>query len=509
MISHRNFYLYSLASLLLGVLLTACSAGSNKPSPKPVATAQPAKVQVIMSGVDNYWQPGTAVSGESKDTVRIDPTKKYQTWHGLGGTFNEAGWQALLQLSEQERQKILRLLFDKNNGAGFEWGRIPIGASDFALQRYTLNDNPGDISMSQFSIARDRKFLIPYIQAAQAVNADIKFWGSPWTPPPWMKTNKAYDRGAFDPKYSEAYARYFVEWISAYENEGIPIDHVQPQNEPGWSQTYPSCAWGPSVADGKFIDGEVTLGKFVEDHLVPTLAREHPDTDVWYGTLSNNQTYDAYWEALSSEGRAAITGVGLQWSTRSRVAELSTTTGKNGKNLLVMQTEHVCGNYPWLEARATSASDANRGNFLASHAPNNHAYGEESWELISSWIKAGVHIYSAWNMVLDTGGFNLDVDRPWPQNALIAVDESNKTYSITPAYYVFRHIGQFVAPSAQRVEISTSDELDALAFENTDKTLVGVLYNRQESAQKITLSAKNERLQIEVPARGWATVIID
>ena len=30
--------------------------------------------------------------------------------------------------------------------------------------------------------------LIPYVKAAQAVNGNIRFWASPWTPPTWMKT---------------------------------------------------------------------------------------------------------------------------------------------------------------------------------------------------------------------------------------------------------------------------------------------------------------------------------
>ena len=47
-------------------------------------------------------------------------------------------------------------------------------------------------------------------------------------------------------------------------------------------------------------------------------------------------------------------------------------------------------------------------------------------DLIVDWITAGVNIYSAWNMVLDTGGFSVDTMRPWPQNALLAVDRSRR-----------------------------------------------------------------------------------
>ena len=58
--------------------------------------------------------------------------------------------------------------------------------------------------------------------------------------------------------------------------------------------------------------------------------------------------------------------------------------------------------------------------------------------------------YSAWNMVLDTVGKGIDMTRDWAQNALLTVNTSSKTLNITPAYYVFRHIGAVRRPGRQR-----------------------------------------------------------
>ena len=44
--------------------------------------------------------------------------------------------------------------------------------------------------------------------------------------------------------------------------------------------------------------------------------------------------------------------------------------------------------------------------FNPNKAANDYAYGVESWGYIRDWIKAGVNVYSAWNMVLDTAGKN-------------------------------------------------------------------------------------------------------
>lgn len=468
---------------------------------------------LVTSSPGSYWnrarriEAGQAPSGAAPNKafltgtraaeIVVSPGQRFQTWHGLGGTFNEAGWSALSVLTEAERARALRLLFDSAEGIGLSWGRIPIGASDYALDRYTHNGTPGDDGMTHFDLSRDEALLIPFIRAAQAVKADIQFWGSPWTPPPWMKTNGSFDGGSFDTRYMAAMARYLVRWIQAYESRQIPIEHVQPQNEPGWSQAYPSCAWGPSTAGGVTTDRPVTLGAFVEHELAPAIAAAGLDTKIWYGTLSNNATYEAYWSALSPRGRSLIQGVGLQWGTAERVAALS----RSG--LLVMQTEHRCGNYPWLSARALGPADANRKNFLASQAPNNHAYAEESWDLIKLWVEAGVNIYGAWNLVLDDIGMNMDVERPWPQNALLVVDRKRRSLRATPAYYVFRHIGQFVRPGAVRLGVEGGN---ALAFENPDASIATIVFNPASLPSETSLVIGDQRLRFEVPPRGWATV---
>lgn len=486
-------------------LLIACAPTIEQGLQKPTEQSAPGRGEpvLITSAKGDYWRAGEVAIGKNNATLTVNTRQRQQIWHGLGGTFNERGWHALQYLSDAERKHVMALLFDNEQGIGFDWGRIPMGASDYAMDRYTLNPVADDLAMTHFTIERDRHLLIPFVKAAQQIKNDIRFWGSPWTPPPWMKTNGQYDGGVFEPRYADAYARYFVKWIQAYEAEGIAIDHVQPQNEPGWAQDYPSCAWGPSTAEGETTQRPVSLGAFVEDSLAPAIEAAGLATDIWYGTLSNGDTFRAYWDDLSAKGRQKITGVGLQWGTYEHASALAATKGKGGKPLLVMQTEHRCGNYPWLSARATSRENANRHNFLADKAPNNHAYAEESWDLIKQWVEAGVHIYSAWNMVLDTGGFNMDTSRPWPQNALIAVDPETNTFEVTPAYYVFRHLGQFLEPGATRVTVAGGD---ALAFQNPDGRVVTVMFNPQEHPLPTRLSVDGTVATFQVPARGWATL---
>lgn len=460
----------------------------------------PMRPSLITSGVGNYWQIGAVTEGGTSANITVNSGQTYQEWHGWGGTFNEAGWVALQALSESERQRAINLLFDVNDGIGFDWGRIPIGPSDYAVARYTLSDSPG-----QFSITHDQMYLIPYIHAAQAVKGDVKYWASPWTPPPWAKSgnteNQGYDKGYFNTQYYQDYADFFVDWIQAYEAENIPIDAVMPQNEPGWAQSYPTCAWGPatdSVDSSGNITGPVTLGTFVDQYLFPTLDAAGLSTNVWFGTLSNNSVFNDYWSDMAGKASfSRIVGGALQWETQASIS----TVKNSGK--LIMQSEHKCGNYPWLSAKATSVADANRDNFLESQAPNNQAYGEESWDLMKSWIEDGVNIYSAWNMVLDKYGWNLDKVRPWPQNAMLAVDTDTGTLNVTPYYYVFRHLAQYVDVGAMRIGVTGGN---ALAFKNPDGSIVTVMFNEGQSDAATTLSIDGTMVQFTIPARGWATV---
>ncbi len=114
--------------------------------------------------------------------IVVNPHVVYQTIDGFGGCFNELGWTALSTLSADDRRSVLRTLFDPRTGCGFKLGRMPIGASDFARNWYSLDETPDDYALHDFSILRGQHCLIPYIKDALAVNPSLKIWGSAWSP---------------------------------------------------------------------------------------------------------------------------------------------------------------------------------------------------------------------------------------------------------------------------------------------------------------------------------------
>jgi glucosylceramidase len=465
----------------------------------------------VTSASGAYWKTGTWTEVTSSATVTVNDGSTSQTWDGFGGAFNELGWSYLTSKAMQDQ--AMKLLFS-DDGCRFTWGRIPMGASDYATSRYTDDDTGSDVtpdssesnrpaadtSLGKFSLDRDGQKLIPYIKAAMAVKPDIRFWASPWTPPVWMKTGYKKDimgssGNAKKPSYYDggnmktdaatltAYAQYYTKFVQGYQDQGIKIEIVSPQNEPGYDLNYPSCLWD-----------KASYTSWIGKYLGP--AMQTLGVKIMLGTLSNSDSgkdIDTANAAVAdSTAKSFLSVVGVQWGVLDKVNGGTTFGG-----LPVWASEHKCGNYPW----CTSSGSGCPAAYNSSQAPNDLAYGQETWGYIRDAITKGkVVSYSAWNMVLDKIGLGIDTSRDWRQDALLVADSGSVTAS--PAYYVFRHFSQFVDPGAKVVGTSGGD---AVAFKNPDGSLVAVMYNSGSSGT-YTVSIGGKKLQFTMPGNGWATV---
>jgi glucosylceramidase len=188
--------------------------------------------------------------------------------------------------------------------------------------------------------------------------------------------------------------------------------------------------------------------------------------------------------------------MGLQWGMldlyEGKTSGVGPATFQTG-SLPVWATEQKCGNYPWNPSGYPKYVEP---------APNDLAYGVETWGYIRDAIKAGVTAYNAWNMVLDKMGKGNDTTRQWSQDALLVVDISAKKLIPTPAYYVFRHAAQFTQPGGKVVQASGGD---AIAFKNPDGSLIAVIYN-SGVARTAIVAIGGKKVQFSMPGAGWATV---
>ena len=464
----------------------------------------PPSTALVTSTSGSYWKTGSwteASSGNANVTVSDTAAQK---WEGFGGAFNELGWSFLT--TKEMQDAAVQLLFSATDGANLAWGRIPIGASDYAMSRYTLDDTgddvtpnsdqsnrpPADLQLTKFSLDRDGQKLIPYIKAAQVVKSDLRFWASPWTPPAWMKKDykkdapnppggnakkpSYYDGGSMssDTTILAAYAQYYTKFVQGYKEKGINVEIVSPQNEPGYDQNYPSCLWDKTIYT-------TWIGKYLGP------AMKSLNVGVMLGTMSNPDKDIDTGNAAYSDATAKpfLVVAGVQWGVLDKVI-----SGTKFGDLPIWASEQKAGNYPWDSA------------YNKTQAPNDQAYGVETWGFIRDAITKGkVTSYSAWNMVLDKVGLGIDTTRDWRQDALLVADGGK--VNATAAYYVFRHLSQYVVPGGNVVGTSGGD---AIAFKNPDGSIVAVIYNSGSASNNFVVSIGGRKLQFAMPGSGWATV---
>lgn len=388
-----------------------------------------------------------------------------QTVLGFGGCFNELGWEALSLLSGDDRRAVLDDFF--GDSLNLTSGRLPIGANDFSLEWYSCDETPDDLALDHFNIDRDRKYTIPFIREALKRCPQLHLFASPWSPPTWMKTHRAYNYGTMrmEPAVLDAYARYFVKFVQAYAGEGIEIAQIHVQNEPVADQKFPSCVW----------TGE-KLRVFIRDYIGPAFRDAGLSTELWLGTINAPFTdyrgfmdvnFQEFFDGMVNtvladpEARRYLTGVGLQWGGKHVLEPLEAAYPE----MRVMQTESECGN-----------------------GLNEWEQAEYIFTLMWQYFRHGAERYTYWNLALQDGGIST---WGWKQNLLITVNPDSRTYRFQPEYYLMKHFSHFIQPGARFRPLRGHWASSALAFENPDGAIVlcacnGVGYER-------TLSFRCER----------------
>lgn len=426
-------------------------------------------------------QQATRDTSACTDRLTVGPDEA-QTIAGFGGCFNELGWMALGALSPDARDQIVRELFDTENGLGLGLCRIPIGASDYAAQWYSCNETDGDLAMDHFSIDRDRVHLIPYIKAAQAINPDMRFFASPWSPPTWMKQPKAYNYGRLrmEPAILDSYALYLQKFIEAYADEGIPVAQLHIQNEPYADQKFPSCLWSPEQ-----------FRVFLRDHIGPRFEQAGMETELWLGTLNGPtqmgftpagikvDLYERNVDTLLFDPavRRYIAGIGYQWAGQHVIQR----THESFPEIRLMQTENECGD-----------------------GTNTWEYAQYVFNLIRHYLGNGAEAYVYWNMVLAAGG---ESTWGWHQNTLVTVDPDTGAVVRNPEYWLMRHFSGHVRPGAKRLVCSGHWNGSGLAFRNPDGAIVVQLSNALARPRTATIDVMGETRTVTLAPDSFNTLI--
>ena len=186
------------------------------------------------------------VQSDADAAIFVNPSKTFQTILGLGGAITDASAEVFAKLPNNKQIELLEAYFDSTKGIGYSLVRTHINSCDFSTESYSYIAD-GDKDLKTFNVQHDKAFRIPLIKLAmKTANNNLTIYASPWSPPAFMKDNKnMLHGGKLLPEYYQSWANYYVKFINAYQQEGIPIWGLTIQNEPMAAQPWESCTYSP------------------------------------------------------------------------------------------------------------------------------------------------------------------------------------------------------------------------------------------------------------------------
>ncbi len=465
------------------------------------------------------WKQGK-VSLSSKPAgkvvAEVDATENGVPFMGFGTTFNELDWDAFNMLSRNEQDELMRNIFSPDGDLKFTLGRVSMNANDYARAWYSCDEVDGDFALRYFNIEHDKRNIIPLARAAQKYQPELQLFMSPWSPPAWMKINHDYPvspsrynkmderqgyllymddgkqvdpdemkllgnrDGVFprrlatqdffiqDPRYLQCYADMFCRFIELYKAEGLPITKVMYQNEAYSYTPYPGCPW---TAEG-------TL-RFNNEYLAPTLAKAHPEVELWIGTFNTNRL--DYVEKILDDKtlQANVKGIGTQWECRNNLPEMR----KRYPSHRFMVSESECGNGS-MDWKA----------------------GEHTFFLLSDNLGNGCDEYYNWNFILTDNGIS---PWGWTQNAMVQVDSKTRKMRYTAEYYAYKHFSHFVTKGVEMVAYAGRDysKTPVVVFRGKDGKYIVTAGNFSDADVMLSVKVGKKYLDIKAKAHSFNTFV--
>lgn len=197
----------------------------------------------------------------------VHPAERHQTIDGFGGAF--INYDRMPAYADPTFYDLA--VYD----LGLTIVRVPVEFE--VIETVNDNDDPEETDLAAFPAER-----MEYTRSIvrEFARRGVKtFTASAWSPPAWMKTNRATDHGGqLRPDMREE----FAEWIALYlkgmkEAEGIEFTSISPQNELLFVQPYGSCVYNPE----QIREAVRTIGRRLQREGLST-ALMVPEEMGWY-----------------------------------------------------------------------------------------------------------------------------------------------------------------------------------------------------------------------------------
>jgi glucosylceramidase len=453
-------------------------------APSPMRPIMPV-VELWLSTADRRLklaqQPDIEMSarGSLSADVVIDVHKTYQTMTGFGAAMTDSSaWLLQNKLGALRRSALLHELYGPPPGLNLNMMRLTIGASDFSLKPYTLDDVPSgqiDLDLAHFNVAPNVSDVIPTVREVLSINPGLLIVASPWSAPAWMKSNESLIGGDLLEQYESTYVDYLVKYLDAYRGYGIPIFALTLQNEPAFQPlTYPGMEMPPE-----------TRARIITQYLGPKLASRQPQVRILEWDHNWSHPEQPLSVLANPDTSRYIDGVAWHCYQGSPYAQ-----------------NRVRRAYPQKDVYMTECSG---GDWASS------VNGELLWfsrNLLIAGIRQWARGVVYWNLALDEnhgphyGGCDAC-------KGVILIDSKTGAVSRNDEYYAIAHFSRFVLPGAFRVGSTETDKgIDNVAFQNTsDGSVVLVVVNSNSVARSISVAEGQTRFEYTMLPQSVATFV--
>ena len=463
------------AAGLLGALVLGGCTSIQSASPVPAQMWVTSADETKKLSEEPLQQPlGLALGNED---IAIDTSRHFQKVHGFGAAMTDASAKVLSDLPEDKRHSIMAELFSRESGGlGLSFTRLSVGASDFSTSDYSYDDSPSnapDPKLQSFSISPAKKYVIPRVREALAINPDLLVMISPWSAPAWMKTTKSLIKGHLIPQYYPAFANYLARTVQAFEHEGVPVSMLTIQNEPNFE---------PDNYPGERVD-PAERAEIIGHYVGPTFKA--------LGLKTKILDWDHNWDHPEMP-----LGVLKDPVARSYISGIAWHCYEGD----VAAQGPVHDAYPQKDAWLTECSG---GEWSPKFA---EVLGWMTDELIigasNNWSRGTL----LWNLALDpshgphTGGCS-------DCRGVVTIDPGTGAITRNVEYYVLGHASRFILPGAYRVaSVKRSDGVDVAGFLNPDGSKVAILY-RKSGDGEVTIALDKVRYQVALSKGSVATLL--
>ncbi|MFB9329194.1 glycoside hydrolase family 3 N-terminal domain-containing protein [Paenibacillus aurantiacus] len=412
----------------------------------------------------------TAVGDDANvTTIKINPSKQYQSMLGIGSSMEESTVYNLIKMSPEKQDELIKNLVSPEEGIGVSMTRVTIGTADFTAQKFYSYDDmpPGqtDPTLANFSIQKDIDFgIIDSLKRILKHNPNMQFFASPWSPPGWMKTTDSMIKGSVKDEYLPVLADYYVKFIQAYKAQGINISAMTLQNEPMLEIEYPSTKmpWEQEAKLAKLLNAKLKAAGL--------------DVKLWIFDHNFKDTMSYPAPLLADEAnRDAVDGTAFH-DYDGEPTEMSL----------------LHDMYP------------DENIYLTERA----VWGTTGADRMAQYFRNWARSYNSWVLMLDS-----DIaTHQWvgtPDPTMIVQDSSNRdNYWLTPEFYMLGNYTKFVKPGYIRIDSNygSKDSVTNVSFMSPDKkTIVTVVINGTDKPQLFKIVSDGTQIADTIPAKSVIT----